>query len=351
MTARTPITLDCIIFGLQRFGGISNYWARLVDYMSVESALGGGLVLPKHVSYREFENIWSQRMPVQREFLDARISRYLHGSTVGDTGVFHTSYYRLPNKQVNRYVVSVYDFTYERYRTGLARFVHERQKWASIRRADAVLCISDSTRRDVLEFCSDVNPEKLHVTHLGVDRNTFYPDPAGSSDANGQLVLFVGQRGGYKRFDLAVEAVRHLPRLTLGIVGPALNDTERAFLRSRLGTRWHVFGPISTTDLRWLYSSVFAFIYPSDYEGFGLPILEAMACGCPVVVANRSSFPEVGGGAAYYSVSQTGESYAALLHSLDSVSEREAGIRRGIARASEFDWIKTLNKTKAVYLD
>lgn len=351
MTNRHPIILDGVIFGLQRFGGISNFWAKLVDHVSVEPALEGCLLLPNHVSYRDFDAAWLERLPVLRESLAPKYGRYLTAPTPSDTGVFHTSYYRLPRQRVGKYIVSVYDFTYERYRTGLARFVHSRQKIASIRRADAVLCISESTRRDVLEFCPKVDPTKLHVIHLGVDGKVFYPDSVLPSNANEEIVLFVGQRGGYKRFDLAVEAVRQSPRLSIGIVGPELKDDERALLKARLGTRWHEFGPVSTADLRRLYSSVFAFIFPSDYEGFGLPILEAMACGCPVVAAALSSLPEVGGTAAYYAESQTGESYAKALSALESASERKAAVLRGIARAAEFDWLQSLQKTKAVYLD
>lgn len=351
MTIGHPIALDCIIFGLQRFGGISNYWAKVVDYVSADPELAGRLVLPKHLTYRDFDDTWIQRMPVRCETLDARIGRYLQVPTDSGDSVFHTSYYRLPRKQVKKYVVTVYDFTYERYRTGLARFVHTKQKLASIRRADAVLCISESTRRDVIEFCPGLDAAKLHVTHLGVDCKAFYQEPVNSLATNNQTVLFVGQRGGYKRFDLAIEAVRGSPRLTLGVVGPKLTDEERTCLRARLGTRWCEFGPVSTADLRRLYSSAFAFIFSSDYEGFGLPILEAMACGCPVVAAALSSLPEVGGAAAYYAERQSGESYASALNALDSVAVREEAVRRGKEWAAEFDWLQTLQKNKAVYLD
>ena len=351
MTNRHRITLDSIIFGLQRFGGISNYWAKVVEYVSVDPELAGNLVLPKHLTYRDFDDAWIQRMPIRWETLDARICRYLKAPTDAGEGIFHTPYYRIPRLNVKKYVVTVHDFTYERYRSGLARFIHTKQKYASIRRADAVLCISDSTRRDVIEFCPWVDATKLHVTHLGVDSNAFYQEPAKSHSANDQTVLFVGQRGGYKRFDLAIEAVRQSPRLTLGVVGPNLTDGERTRLLTRLGTRWCEFGPVSTADLRRLYSSAFAFIFPSDYEGFGLPILEAMACGCPVVAAALSSLPEVGGAAAFYAERQTGECYASALSALDSAAVREEVIRRGLKRAKEFDWLQTLQKNKSVYLD
>ena len=351
MQYQHPITLDCNIFGLQRFGGISNYWSKLLDYVSIDPELSGGLILPSRLLFKEFDCSWLARMDVGREILPVGISRYLPALNSGREDVFHTPYYRLPMRKVGKYVVTVHDFTYERFRTGVARFVHSKQKLLSIHRADAVICVSESTRRDVIEFCPEIDIAKLHVIHLGVDGKSFYQDSVHPINAHEKMVLFVGQRGGYKRFDLAVEAVRQSPCLSIGVVGSELKDHERALLQARLGTRWHEFGPVSTEDLRRLYSSVFALIFPSDYEGFGLPILEAMACGCPVVVAALSSLPEVGGTAAYYAESQTGESYAKALSALESASERKAAVLRGIARAAEFDWLRTLQKTKAVYLD
>ncbi len=351
MISGHPITLDCAIFGIQRFGGVSNYWAKIVEHVGVDPSLAGKLILPKHLTYRDFEGAWTRSMSFRRETLDVRIGRYLRAPTDSGAGVFHTPYYRLPRQQFGKYVVTVHDFTYERYRTGIARFVHMKQKLASIRRADAVLCVSESTRRDVIEFCPDVDEAKLHVIHLGVDSNMFYPELADPNDADEQTVLFVGQRGGYKRFDLAVEAVRQSPRLSLGVVGPVLTEEERTFVNSRLGSRWREFGPVATADLRRLYSSAFAFIFPSDYEGFGLPILEAMACGCPVIAAALSSLPEVGGSAAYYAERQSGEAYASELSYLDSVKVREDAVRKGIEWAANFDWLQTFQKTKSVYLD
>jgi mannosyltransferase len=350
MTIGKNIVLDSIIFGLQRFGGISNYWSKLVEYVSNDSELAGTLLLPKKISFSEFDHNWIYRMPALFETIDTRIGRYLSANSAKG-GIFHTSYYRLPRQTADKYVVSVYDFTYERFRTGLARFIHSKQKLESIKRADVVLCISEATRQDVIEFCPQIDVHKLHVIHLGVDTSVFYQEPPEFEDINFQTVLFVGQRGGYKRFDLAVEAIYQLPNLTLGIVGPTLAKKEREYLQSRLGRRWQEFGPISTADLRRLYSSCFAFIFSSDYEGFGLPILEAMACGCPVVASALSSLPEVGGTAAFYAENQTGEAYANALEVLNSNNLRNIAVQNGIVRAAKFDWLHTLQMTKHVYLN
>ena len=349
MPSQQRLILDSIIFGLQRYGGISNYWARLLDFAATSTQLATSLVLPQHLKYSDFNPEWVRRMPALRERLPARFTRYLPSSTPERHATFHTSYYRLPRGRVSRYVVSAYDFTYERYRHGLARFVHTTQKLASLRHADAVLCISHSTKRDVLEFCRGIDPAKLHVTHLGVDHDTFFRD-AGLDPGEEATVLFVGQRGGYKRFDLAVDALRQCPRLRLGVVGPPLERTERDMLRATLGARWHEFGPVNTSKLRRLYSTAFAFIFSSDYEGFGLPVLEAMACGCPVVAADRSSLPEVGGQAAHYAKEQRGDDYAVHLNALADTAVYDAAVQAGIARAHEFPWSATFDQTLAVYL-
>jgi mannosyltransferase len=351
-SASLAIELDCIIFGLQRYGGISNYWDKLREYVQSDASLDAHLLLPKNIQYFQFDRSLLKQAASRRESIDPRLARYLPASVFVPHGIFHTSYYRLPRGTVGRYIVSVYDFTYERYRTGLARHVHSMQKFASIRRADAVLCISDATRRDVLEFCPDVDPSKLHVVPLAVDRTAFYPEFAHKPDGGGEgnVVLFVGQRGGYKRFDLAVEAIRQSKGLVLGVVGPPLTSVEQAHLQQQLGTRWISYGSVPSSQLRRLYSEAYAFIFPSDYEGFGLPVLEAMACGCPVVAANLSSLPEVGGAAALYAQQQSGEAYASALSILQVSDWRAAAIDNGVMRAQEFEWATTMQLTKLVYL-
>jgi len=350
MPSQQHLTLDCVIFGLQRFGGISNYWARLLDQATVSPRLITHLVLPRQLSFQEFDPAWIRGSAPLRERLSTQVSRYMRAPVSDHGAVFHTSYYRLPRCRVARYIVSAYDFTYERYRSGLARYVHTAQKLASLRRADAVLCISQSTKRDVLEFCPRIDPARLHVTHLGVDTQVFFPDAATIAGQEA-TVLFVGQRTGYKRFDLAADAVRQCPRLRLGVVGPALSGAERDMLQAKLGTRWHEFGPVGAAELRRLYASVFAFIFPSDYEGFGLPVLEAMACGCPVVAANASSLPEVGAGAALYAAEQRADAYARLLDELGDSATRAAQVRAGIVRAAAFSWSKTFDQTLSVYME
>lgn len=349
---KLSVTFDCIIFGLQRFGGISNYWARIVDGMRSESQLNAKFLLPSAIKYQEFNSTLRDQQISQIELLPPSITRFLPAS-IGNWNekIFHTSYYRFPLKPVENYVVTVYDFTYERYRKGLPLLVHTKQKLASIRSADTVICISQATKNDVIEFCPGIDESKLHVIPLGVDRELYYPDPIDLRLSNiNRITLFVGQRSGYKRFDLAVEAIEACPKLILGIVGPSLSSDEKSMLVKKLGSRWHEFGPVSSVVLRNLYSSAYAFIFPSDYEGFGLPILEAMACGCPVVAAQLSSFPEVGGNAALYAKDQTGVEYARILKELNDDDFRKESIFRNMIHVGSYSWGQTIAKTRNLYL-
>lgn len=351
MTHSLPVVLDCNIFGLQRYGGISNYWGRLINYLRFEPDVMVELVLPNKIKYQDFDRCWISDLNFRREILHPLLTRYLRSNLKKQAKVFHTPYYRLPGKLVEKYVVSLHDFTYERMESGLRKFVHNKQKFQSIRMADEIICFSESTKRDVLEFCPWVDNLKLHVVPHGVDHEIFYPEPSSAKDSgNSQMVLFVGQRTGYKRFDIAIDAIRGCPSLSLGIVGPPLNNSEKIFLQEQLGYRWLEFGPIPTPKLRMLYSSSYALIFPSDYEGFGLPILEAMACGCPVVAANLSSFPDVGGDVALYARGQCGEAYVDQLNSLKlDGTYRQLIIDNGIQWASKFQWNNALKKTKEIY--
>jgi mannosyltransferase len=248
------------------------------------------------------------------------------------------------------YVVTVYDFIYERFSDGPARWVHSWQKDRAIRRADAVICISHATRADVLRYVPSVNPARLHVVHLGVDQDTFFPETPDERSTLENVVLYVGQRRAHKRFDLAVASLTQCRELSLGIVGPPLSADETEVLDARLAGRWHFFGSVPASRLRQLYSAVFAFIFPSDYEGFGLPVLEAMACGCPVVAAHQASLPEVGGSAALYATEQQPELFSAALNQLQSsAADRQSRIAAGLQHVRRFSWARTFDETLAIY--
>ena len=163
-------------------------------------------------------------------------------------------------------------------------------------------------------------------------------------------LLFVGNRSGYKRFDLAVESLKNIEELGLSIVGPPLSKKETQYLSDNLKNRWIYLGFLSKDSLRKVYSNSFAFIFPSDEEGFGLPILEAMSSGCPVICSNRSSFPEIGGKSVLYSSSQDPEEYIFQIKSLINNDHLRQLLREeGIYRSKLFSWKNTFDRTFDIY--
>jgi len=340
----SAVGFDGVIFGLQRVGGISTYAREILLRLSTtdhEVIVG----LPRSILAEPSDNLVPQAARVEHDRLPVRAARYLPTALSGD--LVHSTYYRVPARRRTRSVVTVYDFVYERYRSGAAQRVHGWQKRAACRRADAILCISENTRKDLCAAYPDIDPNRVTVTPLAVDHGNFFIPERPRADLS-ETVVFVGQRGGYKRFDLAVEAVAQTG-MRFAIVGAPVDASERELLDKWLQGRWVELGRVTNAELRDVYAGCFAFIYPSDYEGFGLPILEAQACGAPAVVANLSSFPEVGGNAALFAAAQTPKAYAEKLEQLKSSPYRSAVIATGIANAARFHWDRTFALTLDAY--
>lgn len=344
------VSLDSIIFGLQRFGGISTYWHQLLMHWSPDFGHDCEVVLPNPVISGLQLAPELDRLPVAHDPRNIRIARYLRAAPTA-CSIQHSSYYRAPASRRTASVMTVYDFIYERYRTGLARQVHGIQKSRALHRADVILSISYSTRSDLLDRYPRIDPARVLVTHLAHDADVFRPLNADEErdSALADQVLFVGQRAGYKQFALAVDALRTLPDLKLLIVGPPLTPEEEQSLEAALPGRYRYQDGVSNDALRRIYAQCFALIYPSDYEGFGLPVLEAMACGAPVVCSHVSSIPEVGGDAALYAERQHGEAYAAQLSALfDSEFNRRVRID-SLANAERFSWRRCFSETAEAY--
>lgn len=344
------ICADSIIFGLQGVGGISTYWSQLLrglsDHQDIDLSIRLGRTNRNFLATSQIE----ANRDISRDLLPTPAARYLP-ITGGGSDILHSSYYRiLAPFDRSRLVTTVYDFIYERYVAGKAQMVHTAQKGAAIRRSDIILCISHSTRSDLLERYPQIDPARVLVTHLSYDRDTFRSVEPGDKDpALERSVIFVGARGGYKRFDLAVTAVAALRDVQLVIVGTPPDAAESAMLQTHLPGRWHALGRLDNDALRLAYASCLALIYPSDYEGFGLPLLEAMACGAPVVTNRSSSLGEVGGDAPIYAAAQNGEAYAEALAKVLATDVRAAAVQRGFTRCALFDWQRTIDQTVTAY--
>ena len=218
---------------------------------------------------------------------------------------------------------------------------YERLERRAARRADLLLTLSESARTDI-ERVLGVPSAKIRVTYLGA------PPLDAEPSSKEPYFLFVG--GTEKRKNLAVvlEALRSLDGIELRVVGANTASPVHDARREQAGVRW--LGHVSERELAELYRHATALVFPSRYEGFGLPVLEAMARRTPVIAADRSSIPEVARGAAILIDPDDVEGLREEMRRVSSDARlREDMIRRGAEVASGFSWSETARATVAAY--
>lgn len=242
-------------------------------------------------------------------------------------------------------IVTVHDAAYRRFpdSNGLrSRLLLNALMPSTLCRADAVIANSAFTKGEFVDLYR-VPEEKVHPIHLGLE-TTFHPRPTPSLN---RTVLAVGTIEPRKNLVALAQAVRNVEANLMLVGGVANRGAEiSAEIRAILGDRVQFLGPLSDEALLNLYSSTTVVAYPSLYEGFGFPPLEAMACGTPAIAAHRASLPEVGGDAiAYFEPDDPSSLESVLRRVLDDPDYRQTLAGRGLHRAKSFTWEKTARET------
>ena len=287
------IVHDNIVYSLQLTGGISMVWSALNDAVmrqdfdvsfverkgAEKNVLRSKLSVPEKCIVRSRLPLWADRyVPVK--------------CSDDEPFIFHSSYYRDCSCRNASKVVTVHDFAYERVKFvgEVARKVHHWQKMKAIRNADRIVCVSRNTYDDLLHFCPEIDKRKVSVISNGVS-----DDFRVLHDDYDDYALFVGSRASYKNFEMAAMAVAQ-SGLRLVVCGNTLSSKEHRFLQSCFSENMYVeCVNADAATLNRLYNSAYCLVYPSMYEGFGLPIIEAQKAGCPVIAYGVSSIPEVMG--------------------------------------------------------
>jgi glycosyltransferase involved in cell wall biosynthesis len=228
------------------------------------------------------------------------------------------------------------------------------QKRRAVLDAEAVICISETTRRDVQEYYG-IPRDKTFVVPLA--HSDIFRPPDSEDGGHGEsrpFLLYVGRRTYYKNFDLLLGAYSSWTgrnAVDLIVVGDRdwTPDEEKRLAELKLGEQVRLLTDIDDEQLRRLYGQAAAFVYPSLYEGFGIPLLEALACGCPVVASDIPSTREVAAGCAIYFDPASSENLRAVLERVVADGPNEARRTAGIARAAQFSWNETARQTLGVY--
>ncbi len=325
------IVYDDIVYSLQKTGGVSVMWSEITRNPPFPAT---------HIRYSDTDrNMFAEKTEGHEyEILNAKgliAKRYFNIRRHEETPfLFHSSYYRycLDPKAIN--ITNIYDCTFERYFHAPIYKVHLYQKKKTIMHSDGIICISNNTKKDLLEFYPEYKGE-VAVVYCGYDTGTYYFEDTGKEP----IILFVGSRTFYKRFDLAVKIVKGLPDYKLVVIGGgSFNPKEQALLDSELPGRYEKKGFLNNDELRSLYNKAHFLLYCSDYEGFGIPPLEAQACGCPVVCQARSSLPEVVGDAAVFYNPEDEQRSMEAIRKLNQPDYYADIVSQGLENAKRFSW-------------
>jgi glycosyltransferase involved in cell wall biosynthesis len=360
------ILYDHQVFSLQDAGGASRYHFELIQSLqkspdiSIEALLGlNNSVLPFPTLRQANTLILSRRTAIQPG-LTRYAANELYSALVtplqGRFDIYHPTLYRaLPWVRRERIVVTHHDCIHERFPqlfSDAASIIKTKRKL--FRQADAIICVSASSRADLLHFYDGLE-EKSHVVHHG-----FSPLPPPSDKGNATMshapyLLYVGSRAGYKNFALLLEAFSRsglAGKYHLVAVGggPLTAKEEQSVAAFQLGASVTVIPKAGEELLAQAYRGAALFIYPSLYEGFGFPPLEAMSLDCPVLVNRTSSLPEICGDAAFYFESDDpGELSRSLVAVLENPEEMARKRALGREQIKHYDWRRTAERTMGVY--
>jgi glycosyltransferase involved in cell wall biosynthesis len=358
---------DHQIFCEQSFGGISRYYYELI-----KGAQQNELFTPI-LDVKFAENVFSQLLkPDNRWLTRARfkgrkdlVRLINHVNTfyqVRNTefDIFHPTYFHqsaLKNRMGKPMFITVLDMIDEKYHANLLQFkklIQHRKKM--IHGADHIIAISENTRQDIITHFN-INPNKVTTIHLASSLDATAIAACPKSTDTPPYVLFIGSRKGvHKNFDNYLKALRIMAQEMKEMCfvfggGGLFTETETAAIAQVGLSDRIIYEPIrNDEDIIRLYKNASLLIYPSLYEGFGLPLVEAFSCGVPCATAKGSCLEEVGGNAArYFDPLDPADIASVAVNLLNNPDGSKELVSKGFERALMFTWKNTVIQTNALY--
>ncbi len=361
------VLYDHQCFSMQEYGGISRYFHHLIkelkkdDEMIVDLSLkySNNHYIDSDESTR-VENFLGLNKFKGKKILLEQVNRQESIKTIkrNDFDIFHPTYYNsyfikhLGNKP---FILTVFDLTHEIF-PHIAHRMDKTIKFKKLLAKDAkkIIAISQSTKNDLINLLK-VDPEKIEVIHLAASINREMAVKADDLELPERYILYVGSRNYYKNFNNVLMAFKELVRNddSLFLIcggGGQFNEAEMELFKENDLSDKILHRHADDVSLATLYSNAILFAFPSLYEGFGIPVLEAMNCNCPMALSNSSSLPEVGGDAAIYFDPNDSKDISNQMSKIiyDNVLRKKI-IEKGNTRRENFSWQKTAIETKKLY--
>lgn len=356
------VLYDHQAFTMQEYGGISRYFYELIRNFKAnpEIAISSSLLFSNNEYIRDKNVIQStpfirgvafQKKVEAMNMLNELKSKSVYKQDTFD--IFHPTYYDsyyLKNSNSKPIVITFHDLIHEKFKQ--YDYQTLKNKRLTLERADQIIAVSQNSKKDLMEYYH-IPGDRITVIHLASSLTT--QSTLGDSLLYERYLLYVGNREDYKNFIFFVKAIAPLlirdETLFLYCAGGgAFTKSERKlFHQLKISSKIKLQSG-NDENLRLMYSQATAFFCPSFYEGFGIPLLEAMSCGCPIAVSKTSSLPEVAGEAAIYFNPLNSESILAAAETILTNSSLRVTLKeKGLERVKEFSWKKTADKTLEVY--
>lgn len=375
------ILYDHQIFTIQKFGGISRYFAQIISHLpddidyeiaikysdngyldkiifseSIESMFSEEEKFFKNIKFRGRTRLFSIIKKINKASVcdchTLNKKQSIEALKKQDFDIFHPTYYDdyfldyLGNKP---FVLTIHDMIHEIYPELFNERETQKKKALLAKKAAHIIAVSEKTKkdiRDILEVSEDKISVIYHANSLKKEKiREILP---------GNYLLFVGNRGLYKNFMFFVSAIEQIlkrdPSLLVICIGSTFSAEERDFFNYLGVENRFISRTTSDFELSQLYQGAKALIFPSYYEGFGIPILEAFEAGCPVLLSSSSCFTEIAQDAAlYFEPKNIKEMRSAIEDILVDNPLREGLIERGLYRVRDFSWSKSAIDTSNVY--
>lgn len=370
------IHIDGIIYSLQKTGGISRYFNECLSRISRTDSNDINIILyknyigaPPHNGNIKFDYITKLPPPKIRP---SRIFKPLVNSLNNyiannywkkiNSGIFHSTYYTTYEKLKIPQVTTFYDMVHEKFPEYFgpvekSNFVKRKKECA--KNSSSIICISQNTKKDLMEIHS-IDPKKIHVVYLGynplfkkIDEEKIKDNFLKTNNIKNPFILYVGSRAHYKNFKRFLEAINILDNKNIYLItaggGEFQKDEKDLIKKLKMEKRVINFGFPNDEELNILYNCAAVFVYPSLYEGFGIPILEAMACGTPVAASDIPCFSEVGGKALIYFNPYNSNDIAKKIKQAIDEGNNSWRVKLGLERVKNFSWEKTAEETLKIY--
>ena len=363
------VCVDGSPFANQATGGITRIYSEILKAMcDIDDGLLVKLVCPQYLkqpppyhshikTYKLRQVALPDNLRRFRNVLQTPINSFLFDYQAGqiDGLIWHSTNYRFPEKWKGARVSTVYDLIHEKFPQYYASSRYEKfrqQKKASILSSEIVICISETTQKDIIELYG-IDPRRVFVTYLA-PQEVFRPvDAFYHFMFDKPFLLYLGRRLPYKNFALLLEAYsrwKEKSEILLVVVGQCWNEQELSLLNEKkVLSHVRLMDKVDDEMLCRLYNQAMAFVYPSQYEGFGIPLVEAMACGCPIIASKIPSTIEIAGDIPIYFDANSIES---LLESFNDVlveGEKSDRAQLGLMWVKKYSWQKTAQGTLQAY--